>query len=397
MRARWNVKLGDAVLCEFDCLPKAGLKFNTNILQTFAHQLIAEAPTDTSFHRTVKSNGEYVTKRITTRWAQHFIENHNIVVKRVGGKLRPSDDKLARIEKEVAFHLGQMERGFESRMENADETHFVCNMQNGKTLGFKGEDVVSYADVVSGGQSMTMMVRLTGDKNALIKPPMHVFQNAESVRSIRNVPDTVPGVFYRTSRKGWIDRDVWNEWLQHEKSISSRFDGKTTHLLVDNCSSHIEDEDAIKHLQTKNTVLHKLPSNVTHLVQPADSFVIQKLKDAWRRHWDGYSLKAIEEGKWNDKKNPRGSGNIINPGKRFFLKLAANCVRDVNRQRTSEGITYARKAMIRCGMSLNLNGNWEEDQVSNELQEIVAKYRNHFDGEPVHECDVATESDSEMK
>ena len=52
--------------------------------------------------------------------------------------------------------------------------------------------------------------------------------------------------------------------------------------------------------------------------------------------------------------NPRGREKIINPGKRFFLKLAANCVRDVNRQRTSEGITYARKAMIRCGMSLNL-------------------------------------------
>ena len=94
--------------------------------------------------------------------------------------------------------------------------------------------------------------------------------------------------------------------------------------------------------------------------------------------------------------NPRGRGKIINPGKRFFLKLAANCVRDVIRQRTSEGITYARKAMIRCGVSLNLNGKWE-DQLSNELKEIVAKYRNYFDGEPVYECDVATESDSEMK
>ena len=48
-------------------------------------------------------------------------------------------------------------------------------------------------------------------------------------------------------------------------------------------------------------------------------------------------------------------------------------------------------------MSLNLNGKWEEDQLSNERQEILAKYRNHFDGEPVHECDVAIESDSEMK
>ena len=53
--------------------------------------------------------------------------------------------------------------------------------------------------------------------------------------------------------------------------------------------------------------------------------------------------------------------------------------------------------MIRCGISLNLNRKWEEDQLSNELQEIVAKFGNHFNGELVHECDVATESDSEMK
>ena len=137
---------------------------------------------------------------------------------------------------------------------------------------------------------MTMMIRLKGGKNALIVQPMLVFQNAESVRFIRNVPDTVPGVFYRTSPKGWIDGDVWKKWLQHEKSISSSFDGKYSkcpkcphHLFVDNCSSHIEDEDAIKHLQTKNTVLYKLSPNATHLVQPADSFVIQKLKDARRK------------------------------------------------------------------------------------------------------------------
>ena len=29
--------------------------------------------------------------------------------------------------------------------------HFVMNMDNGKTLGFCGDQVVKYADVVSGG------------------------------------------------------------------------------------------------------------------------------------------------------------------------------------------------------------------------------------------------------
>ena len=91
-----------------------------------------------------------------------------------------------------------------------------------------------------------------------------------------------------------------------------------------------------------------------------------------------------------------GAENLSIRASVFFLKLAANCVKDVNKERTSDGITYARKAMIRCGMSLSLNGKWEEDQLSSELQAIVAKYRNHFNGEPVHECDIQTESEAEL-
>jgi hypothetical protein len=35
--------------------------------------------------------------------------------------------------------------------ENADETHFVVNMDNGRTQGMIGDGDVKYADVVSGG------------------------------------------------------------------------------------------------------------------------------------------------------------------------------------------------------------------------------------------------------
>lgn len=47
------------------------------------------------------------------------------------------------------------------------------------------------------------------------------------------------------------------------------------------------------------------------------------------------------------------------------------------------GLNYARKSMIRTGLALNTNGQWEEAQLSQDLQSIVAKYRVHFDGTPV--------------
>ena len=54
-------------------------------------------------------------------------------------------------------------------------------------------------------------------------------------------------------------------------------------------------------------------------------------------------------------------------------------VRDVNDQRDENGITYARKAMILCGMSLNTNGIWEIGQLKPELQNIIRKHRAEFD------------------
>ena len=58
-----------------------------------------------------------------------------------------------------------------------DETHFVINMNNERTLRFRGDQAVKYADVVSGGEAMTMVVRITGGRRVTIKPPTIIFTN----------------------------------------------------------------------------------------------------------------------------------------------------------------------------------------------------------------------------
>jgi hypothetical protein len=54
----------------------------------------------------------------------------------------------------VAQHPGVLHQGFlsglfdENMMENIDEVHFVLHCDNGRTLGFRGNTHVKYADVV---------------------------------------------------------------------------------------------------------------------------------------------------------------------------------------------------------------------------------------------------------
>ena len=77
------------------------------------------------------------------------------------------------------------------------------------------------------------------------------------------------------------------------------------------------------------------------------------------------------------------SGKIPNPGKHFYLRLAAAAVSDVSAMRDKDGIRFARKAMIRTGLALNINGQWEGRQLFPKLQEIVNKYRTYSAGAPV--------------
>jgi len=83
------------------------------------------------------------------------------------------------------------------------------------------------------------------------------------------------------------------------------------------------------------------------------------------------------------QKDSDWSGKLTNLGKRFFLQLVVDSVENVNSQVDCNNMSYTRKAMIRCGMALGVDGSWNLDQLFPHLQEIVAKYRLYFDGQNV--------------
>ncbi|EGZ12176.1 hypothetical protein PHYSODRAFT_515343 [Phytophthora sojae] len=129
-------------------------------------------------HMSVDAKQALIIEKNKSRWIQCFMEAHQIVLRQTG-KRQLSQLKILHIEKEVAFHLGELQRGFadgsldENAIENIDETHFVIDFDNGITLGFSGEKQIKYADVVSGGEGMIMVVRLSGGASARIPPPLN--------------------------------------------------------------------------------------------------------------------------------------------------------------------------------------------------------------------------------
>ena len=145
--------------------------------------------------------------------------------------------------------------------------------------------------------------------------------------------------------------DFYAQWISEKRVISSLPNCRRRVIFEDKCSGHIKTKKLKDAAERINTDIRYFPPNATHLIQPCDSFVIQKIKRAWTTRWEKFKMDMIKEGKWNDQ-----SGCLLNPGKGFFLGLAADAVRDVNRQRDADGLTDGRKAMILTGMALNTNG-----------------------------------------
>lgn len=86
---------------------------------------------------------------------------------------------------------------------------------------------------------------------------------------------------------------------------------------MDNCSGHNETSAVDDALRRINTEMLKFLANATDLLQPSDSFVISKLKYAWRKKWDLYKTDQMSRRDWMGSGSGQ-SGNLENPGSISF-------------------------------------------------------------------------------
>ena len=121
-------------------------------------------------------------------------------------------------------------------------------MVNGTTLTIKVDDKVKYSDVVSGGEGMAMLLRLSGGKDAKMEPPFMIFKN-----KVRNYPiwgtlDNIPIVAYCTGTKGCIHRNSLSQWLLGRRVMCSLPNGRKCVFFLDDGSEHNHTEEQMRAL-----------------------------------------------------------------------------------------------------------------------------------------------------
>ena len=159
-------------------------------------------------------------------------------------------------------------------------------MDNHHTLGMRGVEIVNYADVFGGADGFTMVLRLIGGTNARLEAPFIIFKNRDRNYPIKNFPDDIDGVSYYTRLREWMDNNVFIQWLQEPRAICKDPEGRSGTLFLNNCSCHRLSNSVSEALNNILTSLAFLPRSATHLCQPLDSFIIQKLKACWRKQWE---------------------------------------------------------------------------------------------------------------
>ncbi|KAE9104525.1 hypothetical protein PF007_g14021 [Phytophthora fragariae] len=116
--AHWDW-LYPQLLQEFERLRRAGLKLSSRLLIDMATTMIEDSPHEV------------------------FNKATGLVLK---DKKQVSDVKMAQIEQSVTHHLGTLKRMFDdevldpSQQFNMDESHFVIDLDDSKTLDFRGAD-----------------------------------------------------------------------------------------------------------------------------------------------------------------------------------------------------------------------------------------------------------------
>ncbi|POM60316.1 LOW QUALITY PROTEIN: hypothetical protein PHPALM_30834 [Phytophthora palmivora] len=315
------------LLDEFDRLRKLAEKFEPALLLQLGKRIIRES-TEPYNAASVDPKGALIIEKITPR-----------VV----------------LQKDHSMNVG-----------NIDKTHFVVDFDNDKTLGFSDDETVKYADAVSGGEGMTVVVRLSGGPSVRIHSPLMIFVNSKGNYPIHGVPDKTPSVCYRSTKKGWMTQKLFRECLKEKRAMHGDVHVRKKIIYLDNCSGHLEAEECRTELDAINSDLTFFSPNATDICQSGDAFVESKIKDAWKAKWDEKKIERIKNNCWG--KHGSWSGKLQNPGKLFFLQFAVEAVKAVNLQKDKNGISYGRKAMIRCDLSLGMEGTWSVDQLYPHIQ-----------------------------
>ncbi|KAI4469700.1 hypothetical protein MML48_1g00950 [Holotrichia oblita] len=154
-----------------------------------------------------------------------------------------------------------------SKIYNVDESGFTTVQKKpSKVIGLKGKRQVGAATSSERGVNTTIVCCTSASGNYI--PPMIIFKRKRQPQELELGAPT--GSIVTISDTGYINSELFVEWLKHFYShVSSSKDDPVLLLLVGH-STHSKNLAAINYARDHGIILLQLPSHTTHRLQPLD-------------------------------------------------------------------------------------------------------------------------------
>jgi len=183
-----------------------------------------------------------------------------------------------------------------SRIFNADETGVpTVPTKTPKVLAAKGVKRVGKATSAERGKTVTIMCCMNACGNFV--PPAFIFPQVRMRPEF--LDDASPESLGVAEKKGWMNREVFVQYLKHFVKHTRPTEKDPVLLVVDNHSSRMSLE-AVEYCRQNHVVMLTLPSHSTHKIQPLDVTFYGPFKTYYSQACDNWMTnhpgRAVTEG-----------------------------------------------------------------------------------------------------
>ena len=166
---------------------------------------------------------------------------------------------------------------------NVDETGITEVHKPPKVIAGKGKRNVY--SVTSGEKGTTTTAVCCVNASGDYIPPMLIFKGRRASPALEK--GAPPGSLITLSDSGWINGDLFYDWMVHFNTHRKKNPNGKTLLIVDGHASHLTLK-LMKYTQEQGIILLCLPSKCTHWLQPLDKSMYKPLKTNYDRECSLY-------------------------------------------------------------------------------------------------------------